>query len=184
MAKKTSVKITGVSQARDNILKFLNNTIQDKQVLNELGQVAADSIRNRTRAGMEEYKQKPLSKTTQERREALIPKNSFDDKIVKPKRSNLSLSGQLLESISFRINNAQALVTLFLYKPRLPYNGTKKSALKNDKDNVQIKNDLESKGRKFFFISEKLNAQLENRITQALRRKLAQYNRLRRKLSL
>lgn len=185
MAKKTVVKISGVKEARDSAIAFLNKEIKDREFLDPVGQTAADQLRNAVRSAGRtdpEYVQPSLSDGTIERRKTLIKQgNSFDPKIVNPKRSNLSLSGQLLDSISFRINESINTVVLFLKKQRSPYKGKKGQALEY-KDNVEIKNDLEKRGFKFFFISEKLNTLLENIITQQLRRKLSLYNRITRKL--
>lgn len=185
MAKKTTVKITGIQEARDNALAFINKEIKDREFLDFVGQTASDQIRNAVRSGGKgdpAYFQPPLSDSTIERRKTLIKQgNSFDPKIVNPKRSNLSLSGQLLDSITFRINQSINTVVLLIKKPRTPYKGKTGQALEN-KDNVEIKNDLEKRSFKFFFISEKLNTLLENIITQQLRRKLSLYNKITRKL--
>jgi hypothetical protein len=185
MAKKTTVKITGISQARDNALKFINSTTKDREFLDFVGQTAADQIRSAVRAGGRTdpaYFQPPLEDSTVDRRKTLIKQgNSFDQKIVNPNRSNLSMSGQLLDSIYFRINESISTVVLLIKKQRNPYKGKSGQPLEN-KDNVEIKDDLEKRGFKFFFISEKLNTLLENKITQQLRRKLSLYNKIVRKL--
>lgn len=183
MAKKATVKITGIDKARDAALKFLASTKGDKSILNELGQVASDQIRGRTRSRLEEYKQPPLKPATIDRRKALISYGNFvSEKVSKPSQSNLSLSGQLLDAVKYRINVAEATVTLFVERFRLPYAGKRKPYLENKKDNVEIKDDLEKAGRKFFFISDKLQAQLESRIAAALKKKLSLYNKIRAKL--
>jgi len=58
--------------------------------------------------------------------------------------------------------------------------------LKNQKEktNNEIKNDLEAKGRRFLFISDRLKANLEERIVKELKRRLDLYNKIKRKLSL
>jgi hypothetical protein len=184
MAKKASVKITGIGDARNSILKFLNDQAKGKDILNELGQVTADQIRNRTRARLEEYKQPELQPSTVDRRKQLISYgNAFSSKVVTPKKSNLSLSGQLLESIKYKIDTAKAIVEIYISPARLPYAGKRKPLLDNSKDNLEIKKDLEKLGRNFFFISDKLKAQLEARIAAALRRKLSIYRSLRSKLN-
>jgi hypothetical protein len=52
------------------------------------------------------------------------------------------------------------------------------------KTNVEVKDDLEKKGRFFFFISDKVTALLEAKTSEFVRKKLDTYNKLRRKLKL
>ena len=181
MANKTSVKITGTKEIRDNVLKFLNKEIKESSTLQIIGKEASDQIRNRTRGRLEEYKQEPLTDGTVKRRKALLDAgNMFDDRLSRPKQSNLTLSGQLLGAISFRINQALGTVSIILLEGRVAYTGKRGKVLENT-TNKEIKKDLESRGRKFLFISSKLAIQLEKRITQILRTKLSIYNRLKRK---
>lgn len=185
MAKKATVKITGLGQARDNALKFLNTTKKDSKILETEGQFAADQIRSRTRGRLEEYKQDALTKGTIKRRDSLIRSGNFlDERLTRPKQSNLTLSGQLLRSITYKVNNAFSEIILFLNPTRKAYRGARGQNLENLKDNNEIRKDLESRGRRFFFISEKLHINLENRLVKDLRRKLAIYNKIKRKLSL
>jgi hypothetical protein len=94
------------------------------------------------------------------------------------------MSGQLLDAIKFRVNNSISEVTIFLSQKREAYKGRFKDKLENKKNNIEIKNDLEDQGRKFFFISDKLTALLESKIASELRRKLALYNKIKRSLKL
>jgi hypothetical protein len=185
MAKKTVVKITGIAQARDNALKFLNQTKKDSKILNTEGQFAADQIRNRTRGRLEEYKQNPITKGTSKRRESLIKSGNFlDERLTRPKQSNLTLSGQLLGAITYKINSAFSEIIIFLNPTRKAYRGARGFDLENSKDNVEIKKDLESRGRRFLFLSDRLRTNLENRLVKELKRRLDLYNKIKRKLSL
>lgn len=185
MAKKAVVKITGLGQAKDNALKFLNSTKKDSKILNTEGQFTADQIRNRTRGRQEEYKQNPITKGTSKRRESLIKSGNFlDERQTKPKQSNLTLSGQLLGAITYKINSAFSEIIIFLNPDRRPYKGARGFELENLKDNNEIKKDLESRGRKFLFLSERLRINLENRLVKELKRRLSIYNKIKRKLSL
>lgn len=196
MAKVT---IKGIPEARDNALKFLQNTVKDKKFLDEIGQLTADQIRNRTRArkgvltkdspdfgspGVDDYRQPKLKDSTIERRKSLIRSgNAFDPQIVTAKKSNLSLSGQLLDAIKYRVNQGINVISIYIDSKRNPYRGAKGQNLENKKSNNQIKDELEERGRRFFFISDKLNTLLTSKIAQQLRRKLSLYNKIVRKLS-
>lgn len=215
MAKKTSVRITGVGQARDNLLRALLNNVKDPELLNQLGNLAAEQIVARVRGRADaEYKQPEIKDVTVEARK-LYNKHYQTDPLYSPKRSNLTLSGQLLKSIKHRINTALREITLYIDPKRSQYfdkslaqkeydtildkdrNATNKNAkgknklkasaaallLKSEnKNNVQIKEDLEEKGRKFFFISEKLNKRLTEELTRYIRTKLSAFRKQRRVL--
>lgn len=185
MAKKTVVKITGVNQARTNALEFINKQSKDPDFLKGLGEEAAFQIASAVRSkGRTDpaYFQPPLEDSTIERRKTLIKQgNSFNAKIVTPKGSNLSMSGQLLDAIKSRVNYSISTIVLFLKPQRSPYKGKSGQPLES-KTNNEIKKELESKGFRFFFLSDKISILLENLITKQLRRKLALYNRINRKL--
>jgi len=218
MAKKATVKITGLGQARDNALKFLNATKKDSQILNIEGKFTSDQIRDRTEGRQEEYKQKDLSNVTVEARKIYAGFYETSPLAI-PKRSNLTLTGQLLGAIKHKVNSAASEIIIYLSdnrrnrkipdsivqemydgiidKDRNATNSKRKNPkikdkltaiflLKNQKDktNNEIKNDLEAKGRRFLFISDRLKANLEERIVKELKRRLDLYNKIKRKLSL
>lgn len=184
MAKKTVVKFTGIKTARDNALEFLNKSTKDPKFLTSVAEVTVDQIQKAVRsAGRVDsaYFQPPLSDSTIKRRETLIKQgNAYNTTIVTPKRSNLSMSGQLMDSISYRINQSLSEITLFLKRPRTAYKGKNGQPLEN-KDNVEIKRDLEKRGYKFFFVSDKINTLLVNRISKSLSRLLKLYDKVKRK---
>jgi hypothetical protein len=218
MAKKATVKITGLGQARDNALKFLNESKKDSKILNTEGQFTADQIRNRTAGRQEEYKQNDLKNVTVEARK--IYAGFYDTSpLAIPKRSNLTLTGQLLGAIKHKVNSAASEIIIYLTdnrrnrkipdsiiqemydgiidKDRNATNSKRKNPkvkdkltaiflLKNQKDktNNEIRKDLEDKGRRFMFLSDRLKATLEARLVKELKRRLAIYNKIRRKLSL
>jgi len=218
MAKKAFVKITGITQARDNALKFLNQTKKDSKILETEGKFAADQIRDRTEGRQEQYKQKDLANVTIEARK--IYAGFYDTSpLAIPKRSNLTLTGQLLGAIKHKVNSAASEIIIYLTdnrrnrkipdsiiqemydgiidKDRNATNSKRKNPkvkdkltaiflLKNQKDktNNEIKKDLEDKGRRFMFLSDRLKTTLENRLVKELKRRLDLYNKIKRKLSL
>ncbi len=184
MAKKTSVSITGFKQARESLEKFVRRQFQEPNVLEPIAVLASDQIKKRTRGRQEEYAQDEISKATKKRRKSLIKSgNAFNARVSKPNQSNLSLSGQLLESIRSKLQTAQSTIVLYLFNPRKPYKGVKGQDLENKKTNTQIKSDLDALDRRFLFISDKLKIQLENKLAQILRTKLSLYNKILRKLN-
>lgn len=184
MAKKATVKIRGVGEAKENLLKLVSNAIKDQTILKEVGSLAVQQIKSSTRARLEEYKQPELTPSTVDRRKSLIESgNAFDSKIVSPRRSNLSMSGQLLSSLTYRINQTLGEVTLFLTPLRRAYKGRQGQNLENIKDNNQVNADLESQGRRFLFISARVENRLQAKIVEKLRKAIQIYNKIKRKLS-
>ena len=177
---KTKAEIKGLDIVSKNIKTFVSNVIKEEQILNELGKFSADEIRKRTRGRLDTYKQEALSKPTIKRRETLI-KQGNSSEFSKPRQSNLTLSGQLLDSITHKISQSTARITLFFKEGRRPYKGKKGQDLEN-KSNKEIVADLASRGREFFFISDRLKAQLESKLKAYLRQKLSNYKSAKRSL--
>lgn len=183
MPPKNRITIRGIPEAKDNLLKQINNAVKDPSFLSDIGQIAVEQIQSRTQSRLEEYKQPELKESTKKIRERLIRAgNSFNPNIVKKNRSNLSMSGQLLGALYFTVNQYLSVVRIMLRNPREAYYGIRKDRLENLKNNNEIKEDLEARGRRFFFISEKLKLNLESRIAKALRRSISLYNKINRKL--
>lgn len=218
MAKKATVRITGLEQAKNNALKFLNTTKKDSKILETEGKFTADQIRDRTEGRQEEYKQNDLKNVTIEARK--IYAGFYDTSpLAIPKRSNLTLTGQLLGAIKHKVNSAASEIIIYLTdnrrnrkipdsiiqemydgiidKDRNATNSKRKNPkvkdkltaiflLKNQKDktNNEIRKDLEDKGRRFMFLSDRLKTTLENRLVKELKRRLDLYNKIKRKLSL
>jgi hypothetical protein len=208
LAKKAVVTIKGVGAAQANALKFLNNVAKDKRILDSIGADLADQIHKRTAARLDEYKQKPLAESTVVSRDIATRVNNLDQ-LTKPKTSNLTLSGQLLSSIKNKSDTAAAQIIIFLKEGR---NKLKKPTLNQikeiakskpkkkqgfyyaighlmmqskdeNKNNTEIKNDLEKQGRKFLFMSDKLQTMLEVKLRQQIAKQLSLYNKVKRKLT-
>jgi hypothetical protein len=177
---KTKAEIKGLDVVSRDIKTFVRNIIKDKELLNQIGELASKQISLQTRAKQKDYKQPDLQKSTVERRETLI-KQGNTSQFTKPKQSNLTLSGQLLDSITHKINQSSGFITLFFKEGRRPYKGKSGQNLEN-KTNKEIVQDLDQRGFKFFFISVRLKAQLESKIKSYLRQKLSNFKKLKRSL--
>lgn len=177
MAKKSaSVTIKGLDKSKDKIQGLLRKIEKDPEILNDIAELTSGEIKRRTRARLDEYKQPELQESTVVRRKDLIAIGNGSE-FSAPRRSNLTLSGQLLDSIAFVINLATGKINFFLKPGRIPYLGLSGKNLET-KTNDEIKSDLEKRGFKFMFISESLNARLQNRLKQIFRRKLSNFKRL------
>lgn len=103
-----------------NLTKKVNeivNRVLDKNLLNEIGSFAAGRIQNRTRLGKGVSEQggkleklKPLSDGYKKQRRKNKSKLSPD---AKPAKSNLTFSGQMLESIDYKIEEPDTIVIRF-----------------------------------------------------------------------
>jgi hypothetical protein len=175
MAKYKST-ITGIGDAKERLQRFVNSVKNDPAVLQEMADLARDQIIKRTQGRIEEYKQPELKKSTVDRRKKLI---AIGNKglYAQASRSNLTLSDQLLQSITYHLTVSTGVIRFFLKPFREKYIGLKGVELET-KTNPEIKQDLEKIGRRFFFISKSLTANLENRIKQIFRRRLANYKKL------
>lgn len=177
---KTSAKIVGLDQVQRRLKTFIKSTEGDPRLLTEVANVTRDEILRRTRSRLDEYKQPKLQDSTVKRRKELIAIGNGSE-FSKPSRSNLTLSGQLLDSIAYTISTSRGVIQFFLKKNRVPYLGISGKNLKT-KTNPEIKNDLEKRGFRFFFISDSLASQLSNRIKQSFRRRLANFKKLNKNL--
>lgn len=209
MAKKNfaTVRITGLPLVRQDLLKFVKQQTKDETVLNELGNTIVTQIVKRTQAGLEEYKQRPLTETTKEVRR-LVGKGTKTGDFFKPDRSNLTMTGQLLAALSFKLEAAKSTISLFLKENRAPANPLNKFAAEQlrsgikdnstdadlkraainiasirpkEKTNKEIRKDLEERGRIFMIISKSLMSQLQSKIAQSLRKRLSLYRKIRSK---
>jgi hypothetical protein len=178
MAKKSSVKITGVDKISKNFGKFLRATEKDQAMLTDIAITAREQIIKRTQGRLEEYKQPDLSESWVKRRKRLIEVGNGSN-LSAPNRSNLTLSSQLLNALTFRLNLADGVMNFFLKDYRKPYRGVKGGELEN-KTNTEIKADLAQQGREFMFISERLKAQLQTRIIRNLRKRLSIFKKLKK----
>jgi hypothetical protein len=179
---KNEVKITGTKEAQDNLLKEIRNAVTDERFMRELAEEAIDQIKKRTRGRQEQYKQDKLEKSTIGARKRLIERgNAFDPAIVRAETSNLSMSGQLLNSMRYKLDEFRGIITLFINPDRELYKDATLQETIDKKDNIEIKEELEKRNRKFFFISDRLKANLQNRIADGLRRSLKLYDKIKRK---
>lgn len=117
MANNTKVTVSGFDKIKSDFKKFLDNTVQDKEFLEEIAKESTEQIKRQTRARLDEYKQKDLSPVTVEIRRMLAKKNG-QGAAFKDSRSNLTMSGQLLESLRYKVSQAARLITVYLDNER------------------------------------------------------------------
>ena len=177
---KVKAKISGLDGITEKFKTFVKNAIKDEETLITTGKLIVDQIKKRTRGRQDTYKEPKLKKSTIERRKALI-KQGNSSEFSEPAQSNLTLSGQLLNALRFEINASKSLVTISLSDKRTPYKGAKGQDLEN-KTNSEVKRDLEARGFRFLFISDKLKSRLQDELKAQIRRQLTNYAKIKRSL--
>lgn len=227
MAKKASVTIQGVEAANKKISELIEKIGKSEELYTFIGDNVKTQITNRTKTNKESYKQPSLQPVTIEARKLLEQAGNSTGKGYGASKSNLTFSGQLLNSIKYALNTASGNIKFYLndYRYNLikptkdqaqQYYNTmldkdrnfsnnkylsemglstktidkglakkEREQLKSqaywmlvnskekNKTNNQIKDDLEAKGRKFFFISQDVITQVENQLTRWFKREKA-----------
>jgi hypothetical protein len=182
MAKKTSVKITGV----DNLAKGFEKTIKmiesDKALFKEMGDYTVRNIVGSARLGKDPggTQFKDLSDGWNKRRKRLATVNATDEFYREySKKSRLIFTGQLLKSFTFSVSKLS--LSFFFKGNRKPYKGIRKSALEGPATNAELAESIEET-RPFVFLSEKMKVTLTSMVIKSLRKSLNNYKKLRRLL--
>jgi hypothetical protein len=159
------------------------------EALKAAGQLAVNNIKGRTRQGKDlsaggkadsnaDRSQPPLSRSWIEQRQRLAAFNQTHP-AYSPKRSNLTLTGQLLDAVSFRVKNNRAEVFVAESTRRgyayVPSRGPRKGQTVTAKapTNAKLAEFLGEQGRFFLGLSPKEKKIISNRVRQLLRKALA-----------
>lgn len=177
MTFKVKISQKSLDQASAQTKKILNDVLKDPVLLNEVGLVAQTDIKGQTRSGNSiplNQKLKPLSESWKEKRKGIAEASGASDVFSKT-RSNLSLTGQLIESVKYEVNKNQ--VTIAAQGERKPYQyKTKKGDLKtikSDLDNSEL-SEYVSKDRPFIGLREKVKERILSLALRFMRRSLNQ----------
>lgn len=157
----------------------LNRVLSNKEMLGEVGDMAIDMIRQNTRRGtssVTDEKLAPLSKPWMKTRERIASSQGTHPAYAK-KRSNLTLSGQLLDSLKRSV--AGRMVTIFFDGMHIPYRmQTRKGISRVGKliKNSKLAQYVAEQGRPFFGFSKafelKLLTQVKRVVIRYIRRNL------------
>jgi len=105
--------------------KRINDAIQDPALLDELGKVTVERIRfeaRREKPLNENRKFRPLSEGWIKVRKYLAKYNNTPP-FFALKRANVTITGQLLNSLTFKIIQSRAAINIFFTGDRKPYLG-------------------------------------------------------------
>lgn len=93
--------------------------------------------------------------------------------------SNLTFTGQLLDSLTYKVEGMRRRVTLFFEGMHKPYKGVNGQPVDEPKSNAEIAKELNADKRfHFLFASEKLKSVLQSTIKANMRRQLSNYRKL------
>jgi len=175
---KTSVKITGVKELGASAIKVLRAGIENDEALTELGDVVKKNIVGNARTGKDSNGNplKPLSKSWIDRKSQLAKANT-PSAFYRKNKSNLTFTGQLLDSFTFRVVKSKLLLEFFFSGMRKPYRGLKKEALDGAKTNKELAAKLEE-DRPILIVGDKTREILFNLVRRKLRQQLSNFKRL------
>lgn len=96
-------------------------------------------------------------------------------------RANLTFTGQLLDSMTYKILSSAKQVRIFFQGTHKPYKTLTGKGKPEAKSNASIAKKLNDNPKfHFLFVSKKLEVVLKNRIIAGIRRKLSNYRKLKR----
>jgi hypothetical protein len=181
MAKKTSVKIIGVSNLAKGFEKTIKMIESDKALYKEMGDYTVRNIIGAARLGKDPSGTsfKDLSAGWDKRRKRLATVNQTDEFYRTSKKSRLTFTGQLLKSFSYSVGKLS--LSFFFKGNRKPYKGIKKAALDGPSTNAELAESIEET-RPFVFLSEKMKVTLTSMVIKSLGRTLKNYKKLSRLL--
>lgn len=165
------VKLQGLDRT---ILNAFKRTKTTASVLNDIGDFVVKDIQRITRTGKsipDNAKFAPLSRSWKQRRKRLATVNSTSS-TYSPARSNLNFTGQLVDSIEFKINQSEGSITIEPQGTRTPYKGIRKSSLKGERSNKKLALFLAQRGRRFLGLSDLARKTIIRKLKSALRRAL------------
>ncbi len=168
------VNIKGIPQLSEALKKFINESLAKEEVLQRVGLIGRDAIIAKTRTGKSlptNGKQKALAPSTVKSRERLAKTNAVQE-TFSAKRSNLTLTGQLLESIKVLANTSKAEVVLVPKGARKPYVNKNGKPQKRTPTNEQVATYLAEKGFTFMGIDDPTKKQMVKAVKAFLRNEI------------
>ena len=177
-SKNVRVSISGIKEISESTKSIINLAIADEQHLKELAEVFKKSVVGSARTGKDPdgKKFKPLSKSWIARKKVLATVNQPSEFYSK-NRSNITFTGQLLNSFKYKINKAEVAITFFFEGMRVPYRGVLKPELDGIKTNKELAAKIEEV-RPFAFLGEKTRDILINLIRRKIRTQLNNFKRV------
>lgn len=178
MIKKFQFSKEDISNAEKSIQAKVKEIIREPELLNQIGEVVIQDIKRIARTGKDPktgQRFKTLSPQWIREREK-IEKVTPTHETYRANRSNITITGQLLDSMTKRIVNGIRSASLLIYFAGIhrPYQALRRNGIKrvgkpisNDKLSGYV-NEI----RPFFYLRDKLQERLKTIVIRFIRRKL------------
>lgn len=172
MGLMAKVKIKGVDRVKASVVKLFNEVKSDEALLVQIGQKSEELTKQFNYAGKDipsNKKKKSISPEWADRKEQLKKTNKASE-FYRSGASNLTFTGQLIESIKFtKVNRSQGSVTIEASGDRRPYKNTKgvvtDKAKGNTPTNKELAGYVKDGGRPLFGV----NKQMQNVLSRIVR---------------
>jgi hypothetical protein len=203
MAKQVSFEFKGLEKLSKDLVDTFNLIIQQQKLIKEIAETIINDIRYQTRRGksaIDGQRFKPLSKSWIKTRKDIIDRGNAHPS-ASPKRSNLTLSGQLMDSMKYE-KTGPGKVKFYFDGDHQPYKSVylkefyrkvngRKSLVKTNRSGVRtigetIKNSdlatyVEQQGRPFFGVRPQIENRVVRLIIASIRRNYKLVSKLRSK---
>jgi hypothetical protein len=173
------VKIKGIANVKQSVINLFNKVKSDEALLVEIGNKTAELTKQFNYAGKDipgNKSKKSISNEWAERKDKLKATNKAS-KFYRSGASNLTFTGQLIESIKFtKINKSQSSVTIEASGERTPYKNLSgkitDKARKNTPTNEELSEYVKDGGRPLFGVNKQMNNVLSKIVRLFLNKKI------------
>jgi hypothetical protein len=171
------VRFTNFKQVFDNITTVFEDTKKSKEMLNAIGKLIRDRIKTETQKGKalpvinqdgSAGRQPPLSREYIKQRVQIKDGDTQVEPspLMRPRKSHLTLTGQLLESLDYDIDRSKGEVVV------------KPTGKRDDgKTNVEVTEDLATRGRTYLGLDNKGIDRVRQLVIRELNRNIRLFNK-------
>lgn len=167
MVPMAKVTITGIDKVKASVIDAFNKIKSNERMLLDIGDKTVELTKAFNRSGKSPVgKSHPKNSGEWELKKIALTKTNKPSEFYQPFLSNVTFTGQLLESIDVvKINKNESSVTIDATGPRTSYKNLNGSLQKNTPTNAKLVEYLKEKGRLIFGI----NKQMTNVINKIVR---------------
>lgn len=174
-----SIKLKNLDRVKANVKNTMENALKDVTLRKEIGKQARDTMVALSKTGKDPSNGrffKALKKSTVKRRRELADLGNTTTDVYSPEKSNLSFTGQLLNSVKVIVKAGDSIITIKATGGREAYKTGKASTAKNTPSNEKLMEiHMGGKGvpaRRFLGMSKKALGSSKRKVIEFLRRKL------------
>lgn len=156
------------------IIAKIEAILKKKEFLDVIGKDIVFTYKATTRSGKnvndEKFKYKNKKKRAEQKKK--IAENNPTHKTFRPNTANLSITGQLVDGITYKIEAKNSTIVITAEGDHKPYKDKNGNDIGKTIKNKTLFKYLEEKGFTVFVSSEKLEQKIQKKIKEELRRKL------------